>query len=45
MREYHYEPQVNVLIIQTDQHPYDCLGIAGNADIKTPHIDSLAQAG
>ncbi len=35
----------NVLVIIADQHRYDCLGCYGNSDIKTPHIDALAQDG
>ena len=32
----------NILIIQADQHRYDCLGAYGNSDIQTPHLDALA---
>ncbi len=35
----------NVLIIHVDQHRFDCLGVCGNPDILTPHIDSLASDG
>ncbi len=35
----------NVLVIHADQHRFDCLGVAGNEDIKTPHIDALARDG
>jgi arylsulfatase len=35
----------NVLVIHADQHRFDCLGVAGNKDIKTPHIDALARDG
>ena len=35
----------NVLIIHADQHRYDCIGAYGNNDIKTPHIDKLAEDG
>jgi len=35
----------NVLVIHVDQHRIDCLGAYGCRDIKTPHIDSLAQDG
>lgn len=35
----------NILIIQADEHRYDCLGAYGNPDVKTPHIDSLATDG
>ena len=37
--------QPNILIIQSDQHRADCIGAYGNADIQTPHIDSLAGDG
>ena len=37
--------QPNILIIQADQHRADCIGAYGNADIRTPHIDSLAGDG
>ena len=32
----------NVLVILTDQHRWDCLGAAGNPDLRTPHLDALA---
>jgi arylsulfatase A-like enzyme len=32
----------NVLIIQADQLRWDCLGIAGNPDVRTPNLDRLA---
>ena len=35
----------NVLLIYSDQHRYDCLGVAGHPDIDTPHIDALAADG
>lgn len=35
----------NILFIMADQHRYDCLGAYGNADIKTPHLDALAEQG
>lgn len=35
----------NVLVIHVDQHRIDCLGAYGCRDIKTPHIDSLANDG
>jgi arylsulfatase len=35
----------NVLLIMTDQHRKDAMGCYGNAVIKTPHLDSLAQTG
>jgi arylsulfatase A-like enzyme len=33
----------NVLFLMADQLRYDCLGANGNALIKTPHLDRLAQ--
>jgi arylsulfatase len=35
----------NVLVIHTDQHRAECLGCAGNADIRTPNIDRIAGDG
>jgi arylsulfatase A-like enzyme len=35
----------NFLVILTDQHRADHLGCAGNAIVRTPHIDALAAAG
>lgn len=35
----------NILLIYSDQHRYDCLGVAGHPDIRTPHIDALAAEG
>nr|MDO8088113.1 sulfatase-like hydrolase/transferase [Candidatus Sigynarchaeum springense] len=35
----------NVLVIHADQHRFDCLNVAGNKEIKTPHIDALARDG
>ncbi|MCA9412007.1 MAG: sulfatase-like hydrolase/transferase [Candidatus Omnitrophica bacterium] len=35
----------NVLFIMGDQHRYDCLGVAGNPDVKTPNLDSIAEDG
>ncbi|MGH2355556.1 MAG: sulfatase-like hydrolase/transferase [Chloroflexota bacterium] len=35
----------NVLVILTDQHRWDCLGAAGNAQVNTPHLDRLAAEG
>ena len=36
---------MNILVIHADQHRWDCLGCAGNKDIKTPNIDDLAKNG
>ena len=33
-----------VLVIQADQHRWDCLGVNGNPDVLTPHIDALVSA-
>lgn len=41
-------PQVskpNVLLIMTDQHRKDAIGVYGNPVIKTPNLDSLAKGG
>lgn len=35
----------NILIIQADQHRYDCLGCTGNPDVRTPNIDAIAYDG
>lgn len=35
----------NVLVIQTDQWRWDCLGAYGNRQIQTPHLDVLAASG
>jgi arylsulfatase A-like enzyme len=36
---------MNVLLIHSDQHRYDCLGANGNASIRTPALDALAASG
>jgi arylsulfatase A-like enzyme len=41
----HRRPRPNVLLILTDQHRFDALGCAGNADVRTPNIDRLAGEG
>lgn len=38
-------PRPNVLLIVTDQQRADHLGCAGNALLRTPHIDGLARDG
>ena len=38
-------PRKNVLLIMSDQHKRDCLGVAGNSIVKTPNLDSLARTG
>lgn len=35
----------NVILITTDQQRYDTLGVTGNSQIHTPHMDALAQRG
>src|SRR5262245_11723037 len=35
----------NVLILMSDQHRRDCLGIEGNRFARTPNLDSLARSG
>ncbi|MBI2424887.1 MAG: sulfatase-like hydrolase/transferase [Candidatus Hydrogenedentes bacterium] len=35
----------NILLIIADQHRFDCLGCSGNSEVRTPHIDALAQDG
>lgn len=35
----------NILILQTDQHRWDCIGTYGNAEVKTPVMDALAKDG
>lgn len=37
--------KLNILIIMADQHRFDCIGLNGNADVKTPNIDALASDG
>ncbi len=35
----------NILIIHGDQHRMECLGAYGNNEIRTPHIDGIAEDG
>lgn len=35
----------NILILMTDQQAWNAVGYSGNSDIKTPHLDKLAQEG
>jgi len=35
----------NILVVHVDQHRIDCLGAYGNEDVKTPHVDRLADDG
>ncbi len=34
----------NVLLIMSDQHKRDCLGVAGNPVARTPNLDALARS-
>lgn len=38
-------PPSNILLIHSDQHRFDCLGVAGHAQLRTPHLDALARQG
>jgi arylsulfatase len=33
----------NILLLYSDQHRWDAVGAAGNKDLRTPHLDALAQ--
>ena len=35
----------NILLLYTDQQRWDALGVNGNPDIQTPHLDTLAREG
>lgn len=35
----------NILLIHSDQHRYDCLGVNGHPVVQTPHLDQLAAEG
>lgn len=35
----------NILLIQADQHRFDCLGVNGHPLVKTPNLDRLAAEG
>lgn len=35
----------NIILIMTDNQPADLLGCYGNAEIRTPHLDRMAQEG
>jgi arylsulfatase A-like enzyme len=35
----------NILLIHSDQHRADCLGLAGHPLLRTPHLDRLAAQG
>ncbi len=36
---------LNILLIISDQHRGDCLGVYGDPNVKSPHLDALAQDG
>lgn len=35
----------NILLVQSDQHRWDCLGVSGHPLVRTPHLDRLAREG
>ena len=35
----------NILLLYTDQQRHDALGVNGNDDIQTPHLDRMAAEG
>lgn len=35
----------NILLIHSDQHRYDCLGVNGHPLVRTPNLDALAAQG
>jgi len=35
----------SILLITSDQHRADCLGVGGHPCIQTPHLDQLASEG
>lgn len=39
------DPRPNILLITTDQQRYDTLGVNGSAQVRTPHLDAMAQRG
>src|SRR4051794_3687423 len=39
------ETRPNILLIMTDEHRADCLGIAGHPVVQTPNLDAVAAAG
>lgn len=38
-------PRPNFLLIHSDQHRWDCLGVNGHPLVQTPHLDRLASQG
>lgn len=39
------DPRPNLVLLVTDDHPFDALGCAGHPVLKTPHLDRLAARG
>jgi len=39
------ETRPNIVLLMTDQHRFDCLGVFGNSAIQTPNLDRLAHDG
>ena len=39
------ERPLNIVLLLTDDHRFDCLGSMGNSIIQTPHLDRLAEQG
>lgn len=35
----------NILLVHSDQHRFDCIGVNGHPQIQTPHLDRLAAGG
>ena len=35
----------NILLIHSDQHRFDCVGVNGHALVRTPHMDRMAAEG
>ncbi|MHB9131778.1 MAG: sulfatase-like hydrolase/transferase [Armatimonadota bacterium] len=38
-------PTPNILLIHSDQHRFDCVGVNGHPLLQTPHLDRLAAEG
>jgi len=38
-------PRPNILLIHSDQHRYDCVGVNGHPLVQTPNLDRLAREG
>lgn len=39
------EERPNLVLLVTDDHPFDALGCAGHPILRTPHMDALARGG